>query len=269
MKQKTIKSLSLLKPQRNSTQRSISIQLFLTVTLLIIPILFSAFNVIRMNTITFTSADGLELTADEYIIASDNPYILLFHEQGSSRGEFYTIARRLCKMDYNCLAVDLRNGGNNNFVSNETAKRCRENKCALGVKEIEMDMAAAVEFVLNQSNQPVILFGSGANGSLSLKLAKENDNVRAVVALSPGEYFLPNINIQDTISNLRKPVFITSSLPEFPYVSQLVSNIDEQYVSLFEPKLGEGGRGAVSLTAENEHNSEYWLALLLFFKDLI
>ena len=40
-------------------------------------------------------------------------------------------------------------------------------------------------------------------------------------------------------------------------------------LTLFEPKLGEGGRGTVSLTAENEHNSEYWLALLLFFKDLV
>ena len=78
--------------------------------------------------------------------------------------------------------------------------------------DIELDMKAAIEYAFNKSNQPVILFGSGANGSLSLKLAKENDNVRAVVALSPGEYFLPHINIQDTISNLKKPVFITSSL---------------------------------------------------------
>ncbi len=92
---------------------------------------------------------------------------------------------------------------------------------------------------------------------------------RAVVALSPGEYFLPRINIQDTISHLKKPVFISSSLSEFPYVSQLASKMDKQYITLFEPKLGDGGRGTVSLTAENEHNSEYWFALLLFFKDLV
>ena len=223
----------------------------------------------KTKTITFTSADGLEVTADEYVIASDHPYILLFHEQESSRGEFNTIARRLTKMDYNCLAVDLRNGGNNNNVSNITAKRCRESRCSRTANDIELDMVAAIEYAFSQSNQPVVLFGSGANGSLSLKLARDNDNVRAVVAFSPGEYFLPNINIQDTISNLKKPIFISSSLPEFPYVSQLASKVDEKFVMLFEPKLGNGGRGTVSLTAENEHNSEYWFALLLFFKELV
>ena len=77
---------------------------------------------VRVNTITLSSADGLEITADEYVVSDTLPYILLFHEQESSRGEFQTIAQRLCKMNYNCLAVDLRNGGNNNNVSNETAK---------------------------------------------------------------------------------------------------------------------------------------------------
>lgn len=222
-----------------------------------------------MDTITFTSADGLVITADEYVINRDHPYILLFHEQQSSRGEFHTIARRLNKMDYNCLAVDLRNGGNSSFVSNETAKRCRESKCARGVEDISLDIEAAINYAFDQSGKPVILFGSGANGSLSLKTAVENEHVRAVVALSPGEYFAPMISIQDTISNLRKPLFITSSRAEFPYVSQLASGIDKEYVTLFEPQLGEGGRGSASLTTENEYNSEYWLALLIFFKDLI
>ena len=259
MKQKTTKSLFLQKRRRNSLRASV----------LVLSLVLSSFNVVKMNTITFVSADSLTITADEYIIASDYPYILLFHEQGSSRGEFHTIARRLNKMDYNCLAVDLRNGGNNNYVSNQTAKRCRESRCAVRAGDVELDMKAAIEYAFNQSNQPVILFGSGANGSLSLKIANENNNVRAVVALSPGEYFMPNITIQDTIANLKKPIFITSSLLEFPYVTQLASGIDEQYVTLFKPRLGDGGRGTVSLSAENKYNSEYWLALLFFFKELL
>lgn len=260
MKQKTIKSLFLQKRQRNN---------ILAATVLVLSLVLSSYKVVSMKTVTFTSADGLTITADEYVISNDNPYILLFHEQGSSRGEFHTIARRLNNMNYNCLAVDLRNGGNNNYVSNETAKQCRESRCALGVKDIELDMIAAIEYAFSQSRKPVILFGSGANGSLSLKIASENENIRAVVALSPGEYFLPNINIQDTIANLKKPIFITSSLSEFPFVSQLAAGVEEQYVTLFEPKLGEGGRGTGSLTVENQHNSEYWFAIMLFFKELV
>jgi pimeloyl-ACP methyl ester carboxylesterase len=237
--------------------------------LLTLSILLSSFQVIRVETITFYSADSLLITADEYMVSEDLPYIVLFHEQGASRGEFQTTARRLCKMDYNCLAVDLRNGGSSGFVSNETAKRCREQHYATGAQDITHDMRSAITYAFHKSDKGVILFGSGANGSLSLKLAKESNLVTAVVALSPGEYFLPNLSIQDTIANLQKPVFVTSSLTEYPYMEQLVSGMDEQYVTLFKPELGEGGRGTASLTPENEHNSEYWLALLLFFKDLI
>jgi len=231
--------------------------------------MLSSFNVIRKSTVSFTSGDGLEVTADEDIIDKDNPYILLFHEQESSRGEYQTIARRLCKMDYNCLAVDTRNGGNRNFVSNETTKRCREARCSTGAEDIELDILAAIEYAVNKSEQLVVLFGSGSTGSLCLKIAKENNNVRAVVALSPGEYFLPQINIQDTIAGLKKPLFVTSSLSEFPYVAQLVTGVDEEYLTLFKPELGEGGRGTYMLLENNENNSEYWLALLLFFKDLV
>ncbi|MCK5067953.1 MAG: alpha/beta hydrolase [Bacteroidales bacterium] len=224
---------------------------------------------IRVKTITLISADSLEITADEYIIAPDNPYILLFHEQGSSRGEYHTIARRLCKLDYNCLAVDIRNGGNNSHVSNETARRCRNNRCTTGINDIGQDVTAAIEYAYGKSKLPVILFGSSANGSLSLKLAVENDNVRAVVALSPGEYFMPSIKIQDTISHLKKPVFITSSKAEFPYVEELASGIEKDYVSLFEPKQGEGHRGTESLSVDYDDNTEYWVALILFFRDLM
>lgn len=237
--------------------------------LLFLTFFLTSFDMIRKETVTFSAADGLVITADEYIIKSSNPYILLFHEQESSRGEYQVIAKKLCKMDYNCLAVDLRNGGSMNPVSNETVKRCRESRCPAGANDVMLDMEAAIEYARGKSNLPVILFGSCANASLSLKLAGENENVRAVVALSPGEYFLPEINIQDTIADLKKPVFVTSSLTELSYVTQLVSGMDEDYINVFEPKMGEGRRGSMSLDTENENYSEYWLALLLFFKDLV
>jgi len=259
----------LRKQQKNNRPIIGAPKVLVIAFILALTLVLSSYNVIRKNTITITSGDGLEMTADEYIIADENPFILLFHEQESSRGEFQTIARRLCKMDYNCLAVDLRNGGNKDFVSNETVKRCRQSKCPNAVNDIENDMLAAIEYAYNKSSHPVILLGSRANGSLSLKIASENDNVRAVVALSPGEYFLPHINIQDTIRNIKKPVFITSSQSEFSYVSDLASGVEESYINLYEPQLGEGGRGTEALSSSNETNSEYWLALLLFFKDLV
>ena len=257
------------KQQRHSGLRSKVILLVSLAGILFFTFVFSSFNTIRVKTITFIANDGLELTADEYIIDPFKPYVLLFHEQGSSRGEYSTIARRLCKLDYNCLAVDLRNGGSDNFVSNQTAKQLRKKHLKSGLSEIEQDILAAIKYVGEKSNLPVVLFGSGANGSLSLKVALSDSLVRAVVAVSPGEYFMPEIKIQDAISDLNKPVFITSSKAEFPYVLELASGIDKDYVTLFEPKQGEGERGTRSFSVDYEYHTEYWLALILFFKDLM
>ena len=257
------------KTQRHSNPGSNSKRLVSLACIIFFVFVFSSFNSVRVRTITFTASDGLDITADEYIIGRDKPYVLLFHEQGSSRGEFKTIARRLCKLDYNCLAVDLRNGGNYNYVSNETSKRLRGKQLDTGLNGIEMDAVAAIRYAREKSEQPVVLFGSGANGSLSLKIALSNTDVKAVIALSPGEYFMPEIKIQEVISPLEKPVFITSSKAELPYVSELASGMDKDYVTLFEPKQGAGDRGTRSFSADYSNNNEYWIALMLFFKDLM
>lgn len=257
------------KPQRHSSDRSNSIQFVFFAFIIFSSVVFSSFYSIRVRTITFSASDGLAITADEYFIGPYKPYVLLFHEQGSSRGEYQNIARRLCKLDYNCLAVDLRNGDDFNYVSNETSKGLRNKQLDSGLKGIELDVQAAIQYAREKSRLPVVLFGSGANGSLSLKIAQSNEDVNAVIALSPGEYFMPEIKIQDAIASIKKPVFIASSKAEFPYVSELVSGIDREYVSIFEPSLGAGDRGTRSLSEEYEFNDEYWFALMLFFKDLI
>jgi len=236
--------------------------------LLSLPVL-SASDIIRKNTVTFPSGDSLLITADQYIISEDKPFIILLHEQGSSRGEFRDIAERLCKMDFNCMAVDLRNGGTNHYVSNQTTRRCRQVRCAVTPELIETDIEAAIGYAVQESGQPVVLFGCGANGSLALKVTAEHEDVNAVVALSPGEYFLPSMSIQDTIAGLSKPVFVSSSKSEYPYLEQLVSGIGEENLTKFEPELGAGKRGSASLDSNNENHSEYWLALLLFFKELL
>ena len=58
------------------------------ISLLALSILLSSFNVIRVKSVTFPSADSLIITADEYTVSEELPYVILFHEQGASRGEF-------------------------------------------------------------------------------------------------------------------------------------------------------------------------------------
>lgn len=220
------------------------------------------------STVTFYSADSLLITADKHIIYDSLACLVLIHEQGSSRGEFNEIVDRFLKMNFNCLSVDVRNGGNANFIPNETAKRARKEEVSTNREAVEADIKAAISYAHERTGEKVILLGAGANGSLVLKAAKELDVVRAAIALSPGEFFLPLVSIQKTISGIQKPILVTSSRMEFPYVEELMSNVDEDYKTIFTPENSEGERGTEALLSDNPSNSEYWLAVLLFFKDL-
>jgi len=175
---------------------------------------------------------------------------------------------RFQKMNYNCLAVDVRNGGNSNFIPNETAKRARSKEKSNNSEAVEADIRAAIDYAYGKSGMDVILLGVGANGSLVLKAAKEQDVVSAAIALSPGEFFLPLFSIKNAISGIQKPLLITASRTEYPYIEQIMSNVEEEYKTIFVPENSEGERGSAALLPDNPSYTEYWLAILLFFKDL-
>jgi len=266
LKQKTIKSLYLLKMYYNISRYLFS-RLILAGFFLLFSLGMSVFVNAQKTVVSFQSIDSLESTADLYFLADSLPYLILLHEQGSSRGEFEALAERFQKMNYNCMAVDIRNGGNANFISNETVRRSRQGDYIIGREEVEGDIRASVNYAFNKSGKEVVLLGSGATGSLCMKICKEMDEVRGVVAMSPGEFYAPFLSIQDTISNIQKPVFVSSTQAEYPYIERMISGIDEEYKTSFKPLEEEGKRGTNALLPENPSNGEYWLAILLFFKE--
>ena len=233
MKQKTIKSLYLLKTYYNISQHFFY-RLILTGFVLLFSLGLTGLVNAQKTVVSFPSADSLELTADLYFLADSLPYLLLMHEQGSSRGEFESLAERFQKMDYNCMAVDIRNGGNANFISNETVRQTRTGNYILGREEVENDIRASVNYAFNKSGKEVVLLGSGATGSLCLKICKEMDEVKGVIALSPGEFYAPFLSIQDTISNIQKQVFVASTKTEYPYIEQMLSGIDDEFKTSFK-----------------------------------
>ncbi len=220
------------------------------------------------STISFYSSDSLLITADVYNTSDTLPYLLLIHEQGSSRGEFSEIADRFQKMNFNCLVPDIRNGRSYNYTPNQSARRARNQNKSRTAEAVSADIEAAIKYAAEKSTRKIILLGAGANGSLGLKAAKELEHVRAAIAMSPGEFFLPVFSIEETIAGIQKPLLITSSRMEHPYIVQLMSNVEEEYKTIFVPETSAGERGSAALLPDNPSNSEYWLAMLLFFKDL-
>lgn len=214
--------------------------------------------------ISFLADDGLKVTADEYFVTDTLPWILMFHQSASSRGEFREIAPKLNMLGYNGLAVDLRHGKEINFVANETNQAARRNNYSMSMKDASKDIAAAIKWVAGRSETPCILFGSSFSASLAMIKAKENIPANAVIAFSPGEFFGHPGVVKKAVENLKIPVFIAATKQEYPFVTELSSGIDAEKKTIFSPSTNTGTHGARALWESEECNQEYWLSLLMF-----
>lgn len=231
------------------------------ITLLVAASLFRAETQTR---VTFMAGDGLGVVADEYFVHDSLPWILMFHQSGSSRGEFRDIAPRLNMLGYNGLAVDLRHGKESNFVANETSQAAQAGNFSQTMQDAMADMIAAIEWARLRSGQNVILFGSSFSASLAMIIARNNPHTAAVIAFSPGEFFGPPDLVQNAVRSLDIPVFLTATKREYPYVTELSSGISAEKKMIFSPSENQGVHGARALWGSEECSPEYWLGLILF-----
>jgi dienelactone hydrolase len=218
--------------------------------------------------VTFNSKDGLTITADLYVSSTQNPYILLLHQAGYSRGEYREIAPKLVNLGYNCLAIDQRSGEEVNYVKNETAARAVEKKLPVNYIDALPDIHAAIDYIKQKSNKPIVLWGSSYSASLSLIVACEELKVGALVVFSPGEYFEPNNFIKSKISKISIPVLALSSRAEYPSMLNMLSVVPKSLLTTFQPLSDPGKHGSKALWESNLSSKEYWMAVTVFFSRL-
>ncbi len=226
-------------------------------------LLAGATNLFAQKTISFPAKDGVTVTADLYETNKDFPFIVLCHQAGYSRGEYIETVKKFASLGYNCLAVDARSGNEVNGVINQTALSARANKKPSGFLDAEQDIIAAIDVAYKAGNKRIILSGSSYSASLALKIAAVNDKVSAVMAFSPGEYFGDDLNLKETIKNLKKPVFVTSAKNEVADVTVLIQNLPAATTQQFIP-AGKGAHGSKVLWDKNADTKEYWTAVTAF-----
>lgn len=218
-------------------------------------------------TVSFPSRDSLEVTGDWYPVELDMPVVLLCHQNRSSRGEYNETALKLNKFGFNCMAIDQRVGDAVNGVKNETAARAKAKKMNPVFSDAEQDILAAIDFLYDKYHRKIILMGSSYSASLVLKIAASYPRVMAVIAFSPGEYFPDKKYISKNISNLTKPVFVTSSKDEAAGVTELMQNVNARLMVQFIPK-SKGVHGSKTLWNDNPNHNEYWVTLMSFLNRL-
>ena len=221
--------------------------------------------------INFISADDLLITADRYTPhnADTTPLIVLFHQAGSSRGEYNEIAPRLNKFGFNCMAVDLRSGEYSRGKDNETAIRAGNKNLATSYADALPDIIAALRYARGHyRNSKIIAWGSSYSAALVLKVAGDSPELAdGVIAFSPGEYFAhlgkSKTWIRDSAKNINVPVFITSSKSEINSWTSIYDVIDESHRQRFIPESA-GKHGSKALWEKYADSQVYWDALTVF-----
>ncbi len=226
------------------------------------------------ETIYFDAEDGVQIAAELYMPHPKTaPFIVLFHQANWSRGEYIEIAPRLNKLGFNCMSVDLRSGGAVNEVKNITRQNALK-----AMKETEYvhslpDMKAAILFAKkNYATDKVIIWGSSYSSALALKLAGDMPGlVKAVLAFSPGEYFVSQGKPRDYVTSsaikITQPVFVTSSRNEKNTWWGIYVAISSDSKQFFLPETA-GNHGSRALWTKFSDSKYYWQAVESFLKSI-
>jgi pimeloyl-ACP methyl ester carboxylesterase len=213
--------------------------------------------------ITFLSQDNLVVTADLYMAKATSKPILLCHQAEFSRGEYSEIAPELVKLGFTCLAIDQRSGKECKGIKNKTNEEAVKKKLKTNFIDAQKDIEAAIDYMYQRFQQPVIVFGSSYSASLAIKIASESKKVRAVIAFSPGEYFEEQFSVLESCTALKQPVFITGSKSEANQLKDYLNDSPSRTKKLFTP-TSSGTHGAKVLWSNSADKAEYWLALKEF-----
>lgn len=239
-----------------------------------VSILLLGIHAAKSETVYFTARDGLKVAAELYMSHPKTaPFIVLFHQANWSRGEYQEIAPELNKLGFNCLAVDLRSGGAVNGVKNITKQNAlKEMKETQYVNAIP-DMQAAIKFATkNYANSKLLIWGSSYSSALSLKLAGDlGDEISAVLAFSPGEYFVSQGKARDFITSsagkISQPVFVTSARDEKNTWWGIYVAIPSDKKKYFLP-VTSGNHGSRALWSKFSDSKDYWTAVKSFLESL-
>lgn len=225
----------------------------------------------RPKPVHLHAADGVTVYGSYY--SNGNPFrplILLFHQAGSNRGEYATIAPRLVKAGFNCLAIDQRSGGSMWGRKNQTVERLGHSASYLAA---ERDLQAALDWARSRKDKgKVILWGSSYSASLVFVLAAHHpDEVSAVLAFSPGEYFQPKDLIRRAAARVHVPVYITCGTgareaANARPIYQAVASKDKRF---FQPTVGVHGSKTLRIDSDPKGAARNWKEVLTFLKQFL
>jgi len=214
------------------------------------------------------ASDNLNVKGTWYEAKNAKAIILLFHQAGSSKDEYATIAPKLVEAGYSALAIDQRAGGDM-YGANETAEHMPKD-WKHSMEDAEQDMEGAIRWT-RPFDKPLILWGSSYSASLVIPLANSHpDQVKAVLSFSPGEYFPDKNRIGRAAALLQVPIFITSAPTpdEESKAKAIAGRVPDHLATLYVPKAGVHGSSTLIAAKDPDGAAANWDAVMAFLGKL-
>lgn len=216
----------------------------------------------------FYAPDSLLLSANYYPATGVvKGAILLCHQAGWNKYEYDSTAVVLQQRGYHCLALDQRSGGTMGVWEdgggpiNQSYHRASAQGLKTDYLSAEQDMLAGIEYLSSKVAMPVILWGSSYSAALALHLGFEQEQVRAIIAFSPGDYFDDKKpSLKSVLAKANKPYFITSSKKEAEDIKPMLPKASKSSQIQFIPDLA-GEHGARALWSSKTAHPSYWKAI--------
>jgi alpha-beta hydrolase superfamily lysophospholipase len=212
------------------------------------------------------AADGVAISAAHGVAAEPRALILLFHQAGSGKGEYATIAPRLNAAGYETLAVDQRSGGDM-FGRNETVARLGR---PASYAEAERDLEAAFAWARTR-RLPIMVWGSSYSAALVFRVAARHPGeVKAVLAFSPGEYLDAPDAVRKAAARVAAPIYVTSASAraEVDAARAILAASPAKTKTQFVPGVGIHGSSTLVSARDPEGAAENWRAVLSFLGSL-
>ena len=221
--------------------------------------------------IWLTAADGVQIRGDLYLLDEETrgsaPTILLFHQAGSNRGEYASIAPRLNELGFNALAIDQRSGGNRWGYENETVEKLGESTDYLDALP---DLLAALEWAAEfDSTGKTLVWGSSYSSALVFLLAAEHDEVDAVLSFSPGEYLGSGKDeVKTAARKVTQPVIVLTPEDERGRAQPVVDAIAAEDKQFVVPDQAVHG-SSMLVPDRNPGAAEVWVEVEKFLASLL
>jgi len=220
--------------------------------------------------IELIASDGVHVFARAYGSSPKAPVILLFHQAGSSRSEYATIAPRLVDLGFNVLAVDQRSGGDMYQPANETVLHL--GRSVASYDAVLPDLEAALDWARRaHPSSAVYVWGSSYSAALAFVLAaKHPKEIAAVLAFSPGEYLGDGSAVHRSAARVRVPVFIDSAADakEIAAAKSIFDVIPSKHKVLYAPNVGVHGSSTLIPDRDPNGSEQNWTQVTRFLRSL-